>query len=263
MPGPFPGMDPYLETASTWQGTHNALITLMRGALNAVLPAPYVASTEVRCYIERPSETYRSDVFVRRSEPREPRERSGVAVLEDFTAAVEFEVYPAEHQEAYLNIFSVADRQRVVTTIELLSPTNKTSRDAGRKLYLEKQRVILKSHTHLIEIDPLRAGRHTVAIPKSAFLPEHRYDYLVCLHRAGTEGRFLVWLNTLRERLPVIRVPLEGDLPDVSLDLQAVFDRNYDEGAYASQIDYTQEPNPPLTGDDAVWTEALLREKGL
>ena len=49
MPGPFPGMDPYLESADIWQGTQNALITLMRGALNAVLPAPYVARSEVRC----------------------------------------------------------------------------------------------------------------------------------------------------------------------------------------------------------------------
>jgi hypothetical protein len=52
-------------------------------------------------------------------------------------------------------------------------------------------------------------------------------------------------------------------MPDVVLDMQAVFDRNYEEGAYAEQIDYTQEPVPPLTGEDAAWADALLRERGL
>ena len=67
----------------------------------------------------------------------------------------------------------------------------------------------------------------------------------------------------MRQRLPRIAVPLDAGVPDVVLDLQAVLDRCYDEGAYARKIDYSQPPIPPLRPEDATWAEALLREKGL
>ena len=44
---------------------------------------------------------------------------------------------------------------------------------------------------------------------------------------------------------------------DAVVDLQAVFDRNYEEGAYARQIDYAQEPVPPLTSEEALWANTL------
>ena len=31
---------------------------------------------------------------------------------------------------------------------------------------------------------------------------------------------------------------------------------------YADDIDYREVPGPPLTGDDANWADALLREQG-
>jgi hypothetical protein len=47
------------------------------------------------------------------------------------------------------------------------------------------------------------------------------------------------------------------------LDLAAAFTRAYDAGAYDLLVDYTQEPEPPLSRAAAAWAEALLREKGL
>jgi hypothetical protein len=257
-------MDPYLENPTTWQGTHNALITLMRGALNQVLPPPYVATTEVRCYIEYAAETMRPDFVVKSVLPAKPLpEKGSLALEEPFSPALDFQVYPVERREAYLTIRNVTDDRRVVTCIELLSPTNKSTHDTGHALYREKQRAILESDVYLIEIDLLRAGAHTVAIPASVLAAEPPFDYLICLHRARAEGKYTFWLNRLEERLPLIRVPLEADLPDVPLDVQAVFDRNYEEGAYALTLDYTQEPVPPLKGEQAAWADALLRAKGL
>jgi hypothetical protein len=168
-----------------------------------------------------------------------------------------------ERHEAYLEIVNLQDGQRVVTTIELLSPTNKNTRDAGHRVYREKQARLLASTTHLIEIDLLRAGTHTVAVPLSAFTPEQTWDYLVCLHRAETDDDYEVWPATVRDPLPLIKVPLDEGVPETPLALQAVFDRNYDEGAYGYQIDYTRDPVPPLREEDAIWADALLREKGL
>ena len=65
---------------------------------------------------------------------------------------------------------------------------------------------------------------------------------------------------TLRQRLPRIRVPLADGEPDVVLDLQAVFDRCYDEGAYARRLDYRREPSTPLSETDRAWAATLLHE---
>ncbi len=257
-------MDPYLEKTSLWYGAHNMLMAYMVEALNSILPHPYIAALEGRCYVERPTETIRPDIVVSKTErPSAPSNSSGVATLEPFSPSVHFHVYDVEQEEAYIDIINLEDNQRVVTTIELLSHTNKTTRDEGRKLYLQKQEQMLLSETHLIEIDLLRTGRHTVAISESAFRLEHTHDYLVCLHRAGTGGEFEVWLNRIREPLPRIKVPLDAGLADVLLDLQMAFDRNYDASAYSQRIDYAQDPVPPLEGEDAAWADALLREKGL
>ena len=60
---------------------------------------------------------------------------------------------------------------------------------------------------------------------------------------------------------PLSAIPLRRDDRDVALDLQAVLDRCYEEGRY-DDIDYREDPEPPLGSDDARWAEALLREQG-
>ena len=53
----------------------------------------------------------------------------------------------------------------LVTAIEFLSPSNKTPGKRGRELYLRKQREMLDSPAHLVEIDLLRGGVHSTAVP--------------------------------------------------------------------------------------------------
>ncbi|MFQ6044287.1 MAG: DUF4058 family protein, partial [Candidatus Poribacteria bacterium] len=154
-------------------------------------------------------------------------------------------------------------QSRVVTVIEVLSPSNKIAGSEGRQLYLTKQREILSSQTHLIEIDLLRQGEHTVAPPREMLLRKGKWDYLVCLHRSGQRGRYEVWAITLRQRLPRIHIPLQDSDPDIVLDLQAVFNRCYDEGAYARRLNYRSEPPIPLPDKNAQWSNELLREQGL
>lgn len=262
MPGPFPGMDPYLENPARWQETHTALITNMRAALNSTLPPPYIARAETRCYIGVPSDTFRPDLMVV-ERPRPAPERVGTVVA-DVDPSAMFRVYPQEKiLEPYLDIINVDDGKRVVTTIELLSHTNKTVCNKGWEIYRQKQRDVLASRANLIEIDLLRGGRHVAAVPVALFRPENKYDYLVCLHRAGSGQEYTVWLTAIQSRLPRIAVPLDIGLPDVVLNLQSVFDCNYDEGAYLYDLDYTQEPLPALSAQDTLWADALLRERGL
>jgi hypothetical protein len=63
-------------------------------------------------------------------------------------------------------------------------------------------------------------------------------------------------------RLPPIRVPLRPTDADVRLDLQSLIDRCYANGRY-DDLDYREDPNPPLDAADATWADELLRGKKL
>jgi hypothetical protein len=163
----------------------------------------------------------------------------------------------------FSEILSVGDESPVITGIEVLSPSNKATGSAGRQLYLTKPQALFESQTHLIEIDLLRRGEQTVVVPHERLVRRGNWNYLVCLHRGGQGNRCEAWPITSRQRLPRIRVPLADGDPDVVLDLQALFNRCYDEGAYARRIDYRREPTPPLQGDDVTWAGQVLRNRGL
>lgn len=266
MPGPFPGMDPYLEAPARWQGVHNKLITHLEEALNAILPAAYVANAEARCYIETApgviaGGALQPDVSVSRTSGATRGTGGGLATLPAAAGSFMVEVHPLEIREAYVDIVDAADRARVVTTIEILSPTNKSSRDKGRRLYQRKQRSILSGRTHLIEIDLLRTGLHTVAVPHDRIQEFARWDYLVCLHRSFQPDRFQVWPFTVRDPLPTIAVPLDRGIPELELPLQPLFDGFYDAGAYSRKINYEADPEPPLSAADATWAIGLVRDR--
>jgi hypothetical protein len=100
-------------------------------------------------------------------------------------------------------------------------------------------------------------------VPEDYLILLQPWHYLVSLSRAAQRDQMAVYPIPLRQRLPHILVPLAEPDPDVTLDLQAVFERCYDNGAYADLIDYARPPQVPLDPDDAAWAETLLREKGV
>ena len=266
MLSPFPGMNPYLEKPARWTGFHNQYLGWLSGMLNHTMPERYFADVEERVYI-LPDEkrTYVHDVGVTLLAPAS-RSGGGVAVADAADTHIDpsfcVSYYTETERELFLTIRDVENDDRVVTAIELLSPTNKDAHP-GRDSYLNKQRDLLDSQTHFIEIDLLRAGTYTVAVPVE-FLPhKSEWDYMVCLHRGGTDNVFDTWPTRLRNRLPRIAVPLDAGVPDVALDLQAALERCYEEAGYWRKIDYRGEPVPPLSPNDSAWADALLREKGL
>jgi Protein of unknown function (DUF4058) len=50
--------------------------------------------------------------------------------------------------------------------------------------------------------------------------------------------------------------------PDIALDLQPLLDQCYEAGRYGDDIDYREEADPPLAGEDARWADELLRAAG-
>jgi hypothetical protein len=66
----------------------------------------------------------------------------------------------------------------------------------------------------------------------------------------------------LRERLPVIRVPLRVTDHDVVLDLQALLDHCYVTGRYW-MLPHRQPLDPPLPEDDAAWAAERVSAAGM
>ncbi len=269
MPSPFPGVDPFLESPQEWRSFHASFVANLSNDLNERLPHDFAARVEERVYVLQDERDISGDVSVfLRGKPRadaESRaEKTNTAVLEREPVADTpqfLRVEPVEIQEKFIEIVSIGATRQVVTVIELLSPTNKEG--AGRRKYLRKQREILRSKVNLVEIDLLRQGQLTVAIPASGLLQRPRFDYLVCLNRADHRERVAYWPFTLRERLPRVEIPLQPDRPDVVLDLQKTFDTTYDRGAFDRLVEYERPVVPPLSPDDAAWVDEILRSASL
>jgi hypothetical protein len=175
-------------------------------------------------------------------------------------------VSPEEVRETFLDIYAQQrDEPRLVTCIEVLSPTNKTPGAHGRKPYRKKQREVLHSKVHLVEIDLLRGGKHTTAVPHAVALRQTgMFDYHVCIRRFNHPADYLVYPIRLDQRLPQIAIPLLPGVSDVPIDLQTVFEQSYDVGPYRRSIRYAERtPVPPLRPEQVEWATRVLREKGL
>ncbi|MDQ3331513.1 MAG: DUF4058 family protein [Planctomycetota bacterium] len=271
MPSPFPGMDPFLESPVFFGTLHDGLIYNLQAQLQRELPAAYYASTTDRLWVE--VEDHRRiiqpDVNVLRRDQDEPdvdvRSRpvtTGVAVAEPVVVAIVHD----EHREPYVDILSRgSEGEIIVATIEILSPTNKRRESPGRELYLAKQKEVLDDGgIHLVEIDLLRGGEHTTAVSKAVALRKSGgFDYHICTRRADRWTDALVYPIRLRDHLSRFPIPLLPGDGEVIVDLQAAFDRSYDDGPFAKRVDYREPvPEPPLSTEDAAWAADLLATAG-
>jgi hypothetical protein len=255
-------MDPYLEKRSVWPDFHAGLIAYIREHLQGQIRPKYNARIEERIHLIHPPQDYYPDVSIIRppgKEVREPSPTYGSTMLVDEPHLITS--LESEFREPYIEIVYLPTGE-VVTTIELLSPINKTGE--SRERYLEKQARILKTETSLVEIDLLRMGSHTAAVPKARVLEFPGWRYLVSVKRARQYGKYEVYFANLESRLPRCKIPLRPPDADAVLDLPAVFERTYSVSGYEDIIDYREPPPPPpLSEEEMAWLDGLLREKGL
>jgi hypothetical protein len=260
MSSPFPGMDPYLE--SSWGDVHNRLITYIADEIQGRLPEGLRARMEERVYLEAPDEEtsiYIPDVHV----VEQPGARAAaVARVEPEQAAAEPLILVSQEPltEAYIVITEARSGGRVVTAIEVISPSNKRP-GPGRRLYLRKRREFRNGRTSTVEIDLLRGGRHLLPGDVWKLPRSRRTAYGVGVWRSWRRDVYEYYRAPLRERLPVIPIPLRRGERDLPLDLQPLIDRCYRNGGFDA-IDYSDDPDPPLGPDDDAWADALLRERG-
>jgi hypothetical protein len=257
MPSPFPGMDPYLE-GSLWMSVHTQLSVEIARQLTPKLLPRYAALTPERFVFDTFEDVGISegnilpdvDVVLSGLPGASP---SGTAVAEaPLRLATEM---PTAIPHVTVEIRDTRNRE-LVAVIEVLSPTNK--RGEGRTEYLAKRRRILLSTAHLMEVDLLRAGQR---IPMHQPLPPAPYFIFLC--RESQRPLTEVWPIPLDRPLPSVPVPLRGEDPDVTLDLQRAITDVYDNFGYAMLADYTQPPEPPLPPAQLAWSDERLRAAGL
>ena len=229
MSNPFPGMDPWME--DQWGDAHHSLVTYARDQLRPQLPGGFRARVEERVYFD--SDARRDEQIPGSDDPV---------------------------TQGFIRIIDSRSSGGVVTLIEVLSPSNKVP-GRGQDLYHQKQTECKAVGVNLVEIDLLRGGEWIVGVPLDAVPDSRRGDYRVCVWRAANSSCELYPVS-LRQRLPAISVPLRPEDPDVVLDLQPLVDQAYVSGTY-EDTDYTADPVPRLSIEDAAWADEILRPKGL
>src|SRR5260370_5277693 len=164
MASPFPGMDPYLE--SHWGDIHHGLITYARDQLQIKLPPGVRARVEERVFVESGNGADRSiypDVHVvehYRETGTSVAAETGLAVAEPLVIHIPDEPVT----QGFIEIIDVSSGNRVITVIEVLSPSNKLP-GPGQDLYLRKQQDLMQGEVSLVEVNLLRAGQWIVAVP--------------------------------------------------------------------------------------------------
>ena len=260
MKSPFPGMDPYLQ--HHWRDVHTSLVIYARDQLQGRLPTDLVARVEERVYLEKEGEPDRSFYPDVRVVERRKHEGTAETSLDDVALAepviVKFRNEPIT--ERYIEILDASSGKRVVTTIEFISATNKISGD-GYDLYRQKQKEAEQAKVSLVEIDLVLGGKRVLSVPLNRIRFRDRTRYQAIVRRGWQWNQAEVYPLPLLERLPAIPVPLRETDQDARLNLQALIDQAYLNGAYDT-IDYQVDADPPLEGHDAEWADQLLREAG-
>jgi hypothetical protein len=208
----------------------------------------YVAHEDIRLHRVRP------DVTVTTQGTQAALERPAAALAEVATEELELE-YPDYEPRAQRRLKVIQPRTgRVVTVIEVLSPTNKLPGDDGLDAYLEKRAELIATRANLVEIDLLRGGER---LPMAGKLP--RGDYYVYVGRAHRKPRCQVIAWPWRRPLPAIPIPLLPEDGEAKVSLQDVFRAAYEQSFYDRRLPYQEPLVPPFPADEEVWVRERLR----
>jgi hypothetical protein len=255
----FPGMDPWLERPDLWPNVHNSLIAAIRDQLAPLVRPRYFVGVESRTTLLSGPDVdnvYEPDVAVYAKGPRKAARRTGVTVLERTEVQPIEVVVPVEEEEieeTFLTIQELPGR-KLVTVLEVLSPTNKKVKDA-RLDYLKKRRDLIRAKVNFLEIDLLRAGQ-----PMPLVDPPPPNDYRILICRTRPRRKAVVYAFPWTVPIPAIPIPLlPGDAEPV-LDLNSVLHNLLDRAGYDLVINYQQPPDPPLRPEDESWATTFLAQ---
>jgi hypothetical protein len=256
MPSPFPGMDPYLE-GYLWPDVHHRLATQISDQLMPMLRPRYVARIEIQVV---PDATPEADIGIMYPDVEVVRAHQHgheLPLASTVMVARTAEALPITPTSLSVPLLDVEVRlttveirdtahNRLVTSIEILSPVNK--REPGLSKYREKRRQLHAADVHILEIDLLRRGQRPLVHPR---IPPSAYR--VTLIRAAARCAD-IWSLRLQDTLPIVPVPLRTPDAGVPLDLATACTTISDRAAYDLSLNYAEPPPPPpLSTEEQVW----------
>jgi hypothetical protein len=275
MPSPFPGFDPFIEAQDRWHSFHTAFIAVCCESLNERLPENYYATVEERVLLDAsdPQEPEARKIF-HRVGPDAAIQRSSTEFDDAGSASAESThsintgqaeiatLAPRTLPQSVVTLDQPTQKlievrglpnHELVTTIELLSPSNKRAGD-DRTAYLAKRVDLLRHGVNTVDIDVLLNGQR---LPLLVPLPTG--DFHAFVTRAVSNRDCLVYSWSVRDTLPTILIPLKENAAEVSLNLQAIFTRVYDRNRYPIQLRYDRPIPSALSQADREWVAALLQ----
>ena len=251
-------MDPFFEWRNRWLDFHTAFVNELSDLLLNVLPKGYDAPIQEQINIidregDEPAGIY-ADAAVVESEmsPRMARPSGGTATLGRPVTLPLSATEPEPHP--WVEVRTLEGDERVVTIIEVLSPTNKRGRRAAE--FAAKRSAALRRGVNWVEIDLLLAGRR---IELGRPLPEG--DYYAHVVREARPGEADVYAWALAEPLPAVPVPLLPADGEVVLDLPAVFAATHERRQYARRLDYAGDV-PRADAGHVAWARGVLAAAG-
>jgi hypothetical protein len=256
-------MDPWIERY--WNDVHPRVIEEIADQISEALPSGLFVSVQRDVYVVDPDsprtrQVYEPDAAVvghdAATAARSSSDDGGVAVAEPIRLLVNAEPVSQGH----LEIRDLRDGRRLVTAIEVFSPTNKRGR-LGRAEYVRKRNAYFRAGANVVELDLLRAGRHLVAVSLDSLREQDITPYKCCVRRAAADGAPATveyYPIPLRSRLPRVRLPLRPADADGIVDLQRPIDVVYARRRLGEQIDYNRPPTPRLSPVDAEWAAECI-----
>ena len=265
MRSPFPGMDPYIEAAGLWEDFHHNLITEIQGAISAILPERYLVRAGERSYVTLSAHGGQEEFLTqpdvggtRLSGAGESTATVGLALLkpvDEPAAPISMRsLVETEYREGFLEIRELQPERKLVTCIEVLSPSNKRAGTAGWLQYTRKRQAYLEGAAHFVEIDLLRGGRR---MPMADW-PDSPYYLLVS--RKQEAPRCMVWPTHSSRPLPPIPIPLV--LPTRTSPWRCSrSSTRFMRSRYDRDVDYARPVDPSWSQAEGAWLQERLRER--
>ncbi|MFN0020804.1 MAG: DUF4058 family protein [Pirellulaceae bacterium] len=258
---PFPGVDPYIEARGLWEEFHEDFIQEIKRRLSVDLPPNYVARSRSRNYVELvdpvaeglekrgiiPDVALHEELGEVSHSVWQPASDLAVSEPVTMTALAEVDI-----KENAIDILKVEPDFRLVTCIEVLSPTNKRPGTAGWNEFREKRSMLLGGLANYVEIDLLRRGKRHGMVPP---WPDSPY-YLMVMRKEETP-RCSVWPAFSTRPLDNIPIPLLPPDADIVLPLQPLVDNVFASLRYFQQMNYERPITLKLTAEEQ---ELVLRK---
>jgi hypothetical protein len=253
---PFPGIDPWMQ--SRWSDIHTRLISYLCDQLAVTLPDDLVVVAEESIALEAPGqglEGRKLDVAVSDTEEswrsgERPHWQPEISpeTAQRLADPVLIQVDPETAR--WVEIRSTSGE--LITVIEILSPSNKTS--AGREKFDRKVAGLIRANVNVAEVDLIRGGisRGKDVSPHWPSSPGQ-----IVVMRALSQGDYEVYPCPLRQPIPAVHLPLREGEADGVMDLQPLIDRCWAMGKYWT-LKRSQPPSPPLAEEDLLWARERL-----